>query len=228
MNNSDLIKENIDKIRTKILSFGSNIQIVAVTKTVQIENIEIAVANGITNLGENKVQEMLPKIETLKKKYNHLKFHFIGHLQTNKVNKITGKVDLIQAVDSFRLAEKISSTAATLNITQDVLLELKVSEEETKYGILPENIFREYEAILKLRNLRIKGIMAMAPYFDKPEKSRPYFKEAKKIFDELKRTYNSSDFQILSMGMTDDYLFALEQGSNMIRIGTGIFGKRSV
>ncbi|HPD19601.1 MAG TPA: YggS family pyridoxal phosphate-dependent enzyme, partial [Candidatus Goldiibacteriota bacterium] len=152
----------------------------------------------------------------------------IGHLQTNKVNKITGKVDLIQSVDCFKLAEKISTTAAELNLVQDVLLELKVSEEETKYGISYDDVFKEYELINKLTNVKIKGIMAMAPYFYETEKSRPYFKKAKKIFDALKDEYDDPDFKILSMGMTDDFMIALEEGATMIRIGTGIFGKRSV
>jgi pyridoxal phosphate enzyme (YggS family) len=227
MDNSDFIKENIDKIRSKILLFDREIQIMAVTKNVSIENIEIAINNGITDIGENKVQEALPKIETLKKNYGNFKFHFIGHLQTNKVNKITGKVDLIQSVDGLKLAEKISSTAASLNLVQDVLLELRVSEEETKYGIRCEDMFKEYELINKLTNVKIKGIMTMAPYFDEMEKSRPYFKKAKKIFDALKETHKNSDFKILSMGMTDDFMIALEEGATMIRIGTGIFGKRS-
>ncbi len=228
MDNSDFIKKNIDKIRSDVLSFGSNIQLVAVTKNVSMENIETAIEYGITDIGENKVQEALPKIEVLKSRYKNLKFHFIGHLQSNKVNKIAGKVDLIQSVDGFKLAEKISNIAVSKNITLDVLLELKISDEEKKFGIIPENISREYEAIVKFKNIRIKGIMTMAPYFNDPEKSRPYFKKAKNIFDEMKKTYQNPDFDILSMGMTDDYMIALEQGSTMIRIGKGIFGKRGV
>ncbi|MCX7698605.1 MAG: YggS family pyridoxal phosphate-dependent enzyme [Candidatus Goldbacteria bacterium] len=228
MDNFDIVKNNIEKIRSNILSFGFDIKIIAVTKTVSLENIEKAIKCGIIDLGENKVQEMLPKIEILKNKYKNLKFHFIGHLQTNKVNKIVGKVDLIQSVDSFKLAEKISNYAEKMNIIQDILLELKTSEEETKFGIKVKNIFKEYEAISKLKNIRIKGIMTMAPYFDNPEETRPYFKKAKDIFDEIKKRYENPVFEILSMGMTNDYLIALQEGSNMIRIGTGIFGKRGV
>lgn len=228
MDNSDFIKKNIDKIRTNVLSFGKNIQIIAVTKTVSIENIEKAIEAGITDIGENKVQEALPKIEVLKNKHKNIKIHFIGHLQTNKVNKITGKVDLIQSVDCFKLAEKISNAAALLNKVQDVLLELKTSEEETKFGIIPENIFVEYESIIKLKNIKVKGIMTMAPYFENAQKARPYFVKSKQIFDELKQTFKKPEFEILSMGMTNDYIIALEEGANMIRIGTGIFGKRGV
>jgi len=228
MESSNFIKKNIDNIKLNILSLNKNIKIIGVTKNVLVSDIETAIKYGITDIGENKVQEALPKIEILKKKYENIKFHFIGHLQTNKVNKIVGKVDLIQSVDSLKLAEKISTTAQILNIIQNILLELKVSEEETKYGIAVDNILKEYEAILKLNNIKVKGIMTMAPYFEETEMARPYFKKAKQIFDEIKKVYNNPEFEILSMGMTDDYKVAVEEGANMIRIGTGIFGKRSL
>lgn len=227
MDNYDFIKENINKIRSTVLSFNKNIQIIAVTKTVPIEYIEKAIDCGIIDIGENKVQEALPKIEVLKNKYKDLKIHFIGHLQTNKVNKITGKVDLIQSVDCIKLAEKVSIAARKLYKIQDVLIELKISEEKTKFGIITDNIFKDYETILKFKNIKVKGIMTVAPYFEDTEKSRLYFKKAKKIFDDLTKYYNNPEFEILSMGMTNDYMIALEEGANMVRIGTGIFGKRS-
>lgn len=225
------ISKNIEQIRNKIkeTSNGKNVSIVAVTKTFGADCIESAMLYGINDIGESKIQEALPKFDVLsnKKNFKNIKKHFIGHLQSNKAKKAVLNFDLIQSLDSKELAENINRHAENINKIQDCLLELKVSQEETKYGISKEYIEDLYiYCIEKCKNIKICGIMTIAPYFDNKEKSRPYFKAAYNIFTDLKNQFDNKDFLILSMGMSDDFEIALQEGANMVRIGSALFGER--
>jgi len=222
----DIIK-NIEQIFKNIEKINKNVILVAVTKTVPTEKILVAYNTGIRYFGESKIQEALPKIEILKDK-NDLNWHFIGHLQSNKVKKAVDNFSLIQSVDSLQLAEKISEVALSESKIIDVLIELNISNEKAKFGFLKENFGQVLEKLKELKGIKIKGLMTIAPYFEDANKARPYFKEMKRIFDEIaKSKIENIEMEYLSMGMTNDYLVAMEEGANMIRIGTGIFGKRN-
>lgn len=225
------ISKNIEQIRNKIkeTSNGKNVSIVAVTKTFGADCIESALLCGINDIGESKIQEALPKFDVLSNKgiFKNIKKHFIGHLQSNKAKKAVLNFDLIQSLDSKELAENINRHAENINKIQDCLLELKISQEVTKHGISKEYIEDLYiYCIEKCKNIKICGIMTIAPYFDNKEKSRPYFKAAYNIFTDLKNQFDNKDFLILSMGMSDDYEIALQEGANMVRIGSALFGER--
>jgi len=197
----------------------------AVTKTVDEADIIKAIDAGVTELGESRVQEALPKIESINRLRSGIRWHFIGHLQTNKVNKIASCVSMIQSVDSLRLAEKISAANRDSAAPLDVLLEIKVSEEDSKFGIPPEEVLRNIKAINKLSGIRLKGFMAMAPYFDNAQEAVPYFRQARKLFDSARAAAPGMD--TLSMGMSGDYEAAIDEGATMIRIGSAIFGARN-
>lgn len=225
------ISKNIEQIRNKIkeTSNGKNVSIVAVTKTFGTDCIESALLCGINDIGESKIQEALPKFDVLSNKgiFKNIKKHFIGHLQSNKAKKAVLNFDLIQSLDSKELAENINRYAENINKIQDCLLELKVSQEETKHGVSKEYIEDLYiYCIEKCKNIKICGIMTIAPYFEDKEKSRPYFKAAYDIFTDLKNQFYNEDFLILSMGMSDDFEIALQEGANMVRIGSALFGER--
>jgi pyridoxal phosphate enzyme (YggS family) len=225
MMNSDDIKRNIEAILRKIAALNSSCRLLGVTKTFPAEAIEAAISAGLYEFGESKAQEAGEKIPGIKARHENVKWHFIGHLQTNKINKVVPLFDAIQSVDSLKLAEKISEALKRENRELDILLEVKVSGEDTKFGVEPGELGGIVEGVKKMSNLRIKGLMAMAPYSDNPENARPYFKKARRLFEEIKRA--GTEMEILSMGMSDDYMAAMEEGSTMIRIGTGIFGRRS-
>lgn len=225
------ISKNIEQIRNKIkeTSNGKNVSIVAVTKTFGADCIESALLSGINDIGESKIQEALPKFDVLSNKgiFKNIKKHFIGHLQSNKAKKAVLNFDLIQSLDSKELAENINRHAENINKIQYCLLELKISQEVTKHGISKEYIEDLYiYCIEKCKNIKICGIMTIAPYFEDKEKSRPYFKAAYDIFTDLKNQFYNEDFLILSMGMSDDFEIALQEGANMVRIGSALFGER--
>lgn len=226
------IKENLDEVKEKIGIAAAKsgrqpeeITLIAVTKTLSVDVINAAMALEITDIGENKVQEVMDKYEHI---INEPKWHLIGHLQTNKVKYIVDKVSLIHSVDSLRLAEEISKRCEKAERTMEILIQINVAEEETKFGIQRDEVFELVESVSKLPNLKIKGLMTIAPNTDDEEELRKYFREMKDIFETLKKTmYNRTDMTYLSMGMTNDYELAIEEGANMIRIGTGIFGARN-
>ena len=211
------IKENIEKIRREI---PSNVVLVAATKTRSAGEIEEAIAAGIGIIGENYVQEAEKKFLALKGK---VKFHCIGHLQTSKVKKAVEIFDMIETVDSAKIAEEIDKRCKNIGKIMPLLIEINIGKEKNKSGCMPEDAKALIKEISALKNIGIKGLMAMAPFFDDPEKDRPYFREMKKIFDNLKEGY---DLTILSMGMSDSYKIAVEEGATLVRIGTGIFGPR--
>jgi len=205
-----MIKENIKKIRK-----GAVIE--AATKTRSVEEIKEAISAGITIIGENYVQEAEDKFKELKGK---VKIHCIGHLQTNKVKKAVEIFDMIETVDSLKIAKEIDKKTSKV---MPILIEVNSGKEKSKNGCMPEDVEKLVEECSKLKNIKVKGLMTMAPYFEDPEKDRPYFKETKKLFDNLKEKY---DLSILSMGMSHSYKVAIEEGATMVRLGTIIFGSR--
>ena len=219
------IKEEIKKICHGCGRDPEDITLIAVTKTIDTERINYAVDCGVADLGENKVQEIMDKYDTVSKK---VKWHLIGHLQTNKVKYIIDKVGLIHSVDSIKLAEEISKRAEKNNITKDVLVQINVAEEETKFGIGLEEAVDFVKSISGFGSIRIKGLMTIAPYMDDPEGVRPVFRQLKEKFYELAQmNLPNTSMEYLSMGMSNDYRVAIEEGANMVRIGTAIFGKRN-
>ena len=214
------IKERYDEIR-KTIPHG--IAVVAATKQRTIEEIEEAVRAGIEIAGENYVQEAISKY----KKIEGLKWHMIGHLQRNKVKDATKLFDCIQSVDSVRLAKEIDQQCAKLSKIMPVFIEVNIGDEESKHGAKPDEVPDLIRQIAELPNLKIEGMMTMEPYFENPEEARPYLKRMKQLFDEVKScNIPNTDIKILSMGMSNSYQVAIEEGSNMVRIGTRLFGPR--
>jgi len=225
------IKENIEVIKKEIETIclernrdPKDVTLIAVTKTVGIERIKEAIDAGITDIGENKVQELMDKYEDLR---NYANFHLIGHLQSNKVKYIIDKVKLIHSVDSLKLIDEIDKRAKKSNKIVNILIQVNVAREETKFGIDINEVDDYIEYASKFDNIKVQGLMTIAPYYEDPEKTRPIFRILKEKFDELANIkYNNVEMKYLSMGMTNDYKVAIEEGSNMIRIGTKIFGER--
>ncbi|MFH2019785.1 MAG: YggS family pyridoxal phosphate-dependent enzyme [archaeon] len=224
----------------KLLTDCSRSKLVAVTKNRSIAEIKEAIAAGITVIGENKIQEAELKYNELKEILDakKIEFHFIGHLQTNKAKKAVEMFDVIQSVDSFILAKEIDKRAAQANKIQKILLQINIGKEEQKSGVLPEETLNSVKDILQLTNISMIGLMCILPYSKKTEDSRSYFKKMKSLFDNCKSSIEwvfqgvhpmipkKHQFDVLSMGMTNDYKVAIEEGSTMIRIGRGIFGER--
>ncbi len=222
------IGKNIENILNKINSINKNALLVAITKFVLPEKILIAFNSGICHFGESRIQETQEKINFYEKMRDKIKLHLVGHLQSNKVKKAINFYNYIQSIDSYEIAQKISVYAKEKNKICDVLLEINIGREQSKYGFLKEKLFLELEKFQNLENIRIKGLMTVAPYFENVEDARPYFKEMKNIFDEIKKmNLKNFDMKYLSMGMSNDYIIALEEGANMVRIGTAIFGQRN-
>ncbi len=202
---------------------AEDIILLAATKTVDAETINYAISKGINFIGENKVQELLTKNDDIV--YAHR--HFIGHLQTNKVKDIIDKVELIQSVDSLKLAKEISKQAVKFGKEIDVLLEVNIGSEDSKWGFSPENIEENLREIAVLPNVHIKGLMAIPPICEIAEQNRKYFKQMHKLFIDIgTKKIDNSTMQYLSMGMSDDFDIAIEEGANLIRLGTALFGRR--
>lgn len=223
--NIHTIKDEIERICNGAGRNHEEISLIAVTKTIDISRIKEAIAEGINDIGENKVQEIMAKYEDLKELSN---FHLIGHLQSNKVKYIIDKVKLIHSVDSLSLMEEIDKRAKKLDKVANILIQVNVACEDTKFGIALEEVDSYIIHASNLSNIRIQGLMTIAPYYEDLERVRPVFRTLKKKFDELSSVnYPNVEMKYLSMGMTNDYKIAIEEGSNMIRVGTGIFGKRN-
>lgn len=198
---------------------------IAVTKTVDVDKIQEAIDYGIKNIGENKVQELDKKINSLGEKVN---YHMIGYLQTNKVKNIIDKVTLFHSLDRISLATELDKRAKMKDITVNTLIQVNVAEEESKFGLKIDEVLPFIEEILKFENIKIKGLMTMAPFTDDEVLLRSVFRNMYNLKENiLKRNYKDLSMDYLSMGMTNDYEIAIEEGSNMIRVGTGIFGKRN-
>ncbi|MCS7228548.1 MAG: YggS family pyridoxal phosphate-dependent enzyme [Candidatus Kryptonium sp.] len=229
-----MIAENIYKIRQKIREVcqkvGRNpeeITIVAVTKTVPVDKIKEAINAGINDIGENRVQELLEKKSYID--IQNVRWHFVGHLQTNKVKYIVDFVHLIHSVDSLKLALEIEKRAKRINRIVDVLIEVNTSGEKTKYGVKPEETTELVKQISEsCEFVRIKGLMTVAAYLPNPEDVRPMFKLLRQLSDEIKKLdLKNVEMKHLSMGMSNDYWIAVEEGATIVRIGTAIFGPRN-
>ena len=225
------IRENIEQINQlkaeaaeRCGRSGDEVLLVAVTKLHDVDEINEAIDCGITDIGENKVQEIMDKYEHVKP----VRWHLIGHLQTNKVKYIIDKVSMIHSVDSLKLAQEINKRAGQHGLTMDILIQVNSAEEESKFGIKTEETGQMIQDILDTcENIRIRGLMCIAPFEENPEDVRGYFAEVKKLYDEYGTLEHPHlDFQYLSMGMSGDFQVAIEEGSNLIRVGTSIFGAR--
>lgn len=226
----DKIKRNIEDIKKRIhtsAAKGNNdskdIMLVGVTKTRSAEEINKAIDSNITDIGENKVQELLDKYEKVKP----AKWHMIGHLQTNKVKYIIDKVNMIHSLDSLKLANEIDKRAKQHHLVMDVLIQVNVAREESKFGLSAVELEWFLKDIQAYENIFVKGFMTIAPYEEIPEDARKYFRQMKKLFDTYKSIeYPNVEMKYLSMGMTNDFEIAIEEGANIVRIGTAIFGER--
>ncbi|MBE6007671.1 MAG: YggS family pyridoxal phosphate-dependent enzyme [Lachnospiraceae bacterium] len=225
------IRENIEVIREKIARAAEkagrdpkDVLLLAVTKTIDNERIREAVDAGLCELGENKVQEIMDKYDTL---CRDVKWHMIGHLQTNKVKYIIDKVTLIHSVDSLKLAEEINKKAAKAEKVMDILVEINVADEESKFGItcdVAEDIIRKLST---MHNIRVRGLMTVAPFVEDGEQNRPVFVRLRQLLVDINaKKIDNVNMDILSMGMTGDYEVAVEEGATIVRVGTGIFGPR--
>ena len=218
------VRENIRKACEKSGRSPKEVTLIAVSKTKPLFMLEEAYEAGARDFGENKVQEILEKHPKMPE---DARFHMIGHLQRNKVKQVLPHAVLIHSVDSYRLAEQISQEAGKLGITAKILLEVNVAKEESKFGMMPEDVEEMAGQIAALPHLQIEGLMTIAPFVDDPEKNRPVFRKLYQLsVDIKKKNIDNVNMGVLSMGMTGDYQVAVEEGSTMIRVGTGIFGAR--
>lgn len=223
--NIQTVRKRIERACQKVGRNADEIDIVAVSKTVEVARIEEAIAAGIKIIGENRVQEAWHKFQAVGPK---VYWHMVGHLQTNKVKRVLQFADLIQSVDSIHLAQEIQKQAEKLNRGVEVLLEVNTSGEATKFGFQPEELLNAIEQISELNRIQIKGLMTIGAFLPDPEEVRPCFKLLRELRDRIAdKNFQRVDMDILSMGMTDDFEVAIEEGSNMVRIGRAIFGERA-
>jgi pyridoxal phosphate enzyme (YggS family) len=219
------LKQVIGRMERAALRSGrqlSDVKLVVVTKSVSVELIKEVIEAGVTDIGENKAQELVEKYEQLD---GSIEWHFIGHLQRNKVKNLISRVDLIQSLDSLRLAEEIEKQAAKTGQTQDVLVEINIGGEESKYGVLIDEAVKFFTDVSRrFKRVKVIGLMTIAPLVENAEEIRPLFARMKSLFDELKAIeLPRAEMRILSMGMSNDFEVAIEEGANMVRIGTAIF-----
>lgn len=231
----DMLKSNADKVRRNIadacLEAGrdpSSVTLIGVSKVFPVEYAEAAFAGGLTDLGENRVQELVPKIEKLDSLGLHPNWHLIGTLQRNKVKYIIGKTFLIHSVNTIELAEEISKRSASAGIVTDILLQGNISGEESKHGFSPDELKGAVEAVNAMDGVRLRGLMTMAPIETKAGEARPVFEKTRLIYEQLKADVKDpSSWDTLSMGMSGDYKEAILEGSTYVRVGTAIFGDRN-
>jgi len=222
--NIDEINENISKACTRAGRNRDEVTLIAVTKTIDEDIINESLKYGLENIGENKVQEVTRKFDQISK---GIKWHLIGHLQTNKVKYIIDKVDLIHSVDSLKLAKEINKRAAQHEKIMNVLIQINVVDEDSKFGIPKGEAYNLVKEISLLENIKVLGLMNIAPFYGDIELARRDFKEMKQLFESIKATsIDNVDMKYLSMGMTGDYEVAVEEGANLLRVGTGIYGAR--
>ena len=218
------VEANIRKACERAGRDPKEVTLIAVSKTKPVEMLREAYDFGTRVFGENKVQEIVEKYDALPK---DIHWHMIGHLQRNKVKYIIDKVDLIHSVDSVRLAETIEKEAGKHGITARILLEVNVAEEESKFGLKMDEVIPLAEKISQFSHVNLRGLMTIAPFVENPEKNRSIFADLHKLYVDIKRkNIDNGTVSILSMGMTNDYEVAIEEGATMVRIGTGIFGSR--
>ncbi len=219
------VEENICVACKKAGRDRKEVTLIAVSKTKPVSMIETVYRQGIRDFGENKVQELCGKTEILPP---DIRWHMIGHLQTNKVKYIVGKTALIHSVDSLHLAEEIEKQAAKQELTVSVLVEVNIAEEKSKFGISRGETMSLVMEIAKLPHIRIQGLMTIAPFVENPEDNRGYFRQIRELSVDIReQNIDNVSMDILSMGMTGDYMTAIEEGATMVRVGTGIFGERN-
>lgn len=219
------VQENIRKACKKAGRNEEEVTLIAVSKTKPLSDLEEILDAGVIEFGENKVQELCDKFEHIK---SPVHWHMIGHLQTNKVKYIVDKVCLIHSVDSLKLASQISKEAEKKQVECDVLIEVNVAQEESKFGITTDETLALIREVAALPHVHIKGLMTIAPFVDDPEENRPVFRSLYELSKTVaKEQIPDVSMEILSMGMTNDYMVAIEEGATMVRVGTGIFGERN-
>lgn len=227
-----MLKENLAMVEKKVAAAceraGRNrdeVTLIAVSKTKPVSMIREIMEAGVVDFGENKVQELCDKVEEIKEP---LRWHLIGHLQTNKVKYIVDKTCLIHSVDSLKLAQAISKEALKKSVVVPILIEVNIADEESKFGVKQEEALDLIKEIAVLPNVAIKGLMTIAPFVEEPEENRAHFKKMKQLLVDIKsKNIDNVHMEILSMGMTGDYEVAIEEGATLVRVGTGIFGERN-
>lgn len=219
------VQKNIEEACRKAGRSRDSVTLIAVSKTKPVSNIMEIYDAGSREFGENKVQELMAKEPELPQDIN---WHLIGHLQSNKVKYIVGKVKMIHSVDSVKLAETISKESVKHNVTSDILIEVNVAEEESKFGVGLKDALPLIESIASLPNIHVCGLMTIAPFVDDPEENRPVFRKLKQLsVDIAAKNIDNVSMSVLSMGMTIDYMVAIEEGATHVRVGTAIFGERN-
>ena len=227
-----MLAENLQEVRAEIEAAArragrnpEDVLLLAVTKTHPVAVVREAIAAGLTELGENRVQELLEKQAQIT---DPVRWHLIGHLQTNKVKNVVGRVAFIHSVESLRLAEEISRKAVALGLVQNVLVELNMAGEESKFGLKPEECRAFLRQIAPLPGLKVKGLMTVAPFVEDPERNRVYFRQMRELsVDIAAEKLDNVDMEHLSMGMSNDFAVAVEEGATIVRVGTRLFGERT-
>ena len=201
------------------------VKLIAVTKTQELQDVKDIIELGINDIGENKVQDMVKRVEDLGDTVN---YHMIGHLQTNKVKDIIGSTKLLHSLDRLSLAKELNKRCKMQNKIIEVLIQVNVAEEKSKFGLKVEEVIPFIEQIISFENIKVRGLMTMAPFTEDEILLRSVFRTMYKLKEDIsKKNYNNISMDYLSMGMTNDYEIAIEEGSNMVRVGTGIFGNRN-
>ena len=227
-----MIEEKLQKVRSNIeagkakrsAAFDSDVLLVAVTKNHDIYAMREAIDAGVTDIGENRIQEAKEKFETLDR---DVTWHLIGHLQTNKARQAVKIFDLIHSIDTLHLAEAVDKAAAAIGKVQKVLVQVNLAQESSKSGIYEDEMMELLHRVDEMKNLQLMGLMCIAPNYEDVEECRPLFAKMRKIFDRVKEiSWQTANIKYLSMGMTHDYIIAVEEGANVVRVGTGIFGPR--
>lgn len=219
------IEENINKALVRSGRENEKVELIAVTKTVDLDKINEAIDAGILNVGENRVQEFEKKYDALKEKVS---CHMIGHFQTNKVKYLIGKTKLVHSLDRLSLAKELNKRSKNNDIITEALIQVNIAEEETKFGLKEEEVLPFIEKILEFKNIRVAGLMTIAPYTKDEKELRNVFRSLYKLKENIiSRNYENLTMKYLSMGMSNDYEIAIEEGSNMVRIGSKIFGERN-
>lgn len=225
LENLQEVEERIQKACEKSGRNREEVLLIAVSKTKPVEMIEEAMSAGIIDFGENKPQELKEKYDVLPK---NLKFHMIGHLQRNKIKYIIDRAVMIHSIDSLRLAEAVNEEAEKHGVVMPVLVEVNVAKEESKFGLMPEETEEFIRQIAKLPNIRVEGLMTIAPFVEDAEENREFFVKLRKLYVDIKsKNIDNVSMHHLSMGMTGDYEVAIQEGATMVRVGTGIFGERN-
>ena len=225
LENLNIVKNNIKIACEKSGRNPKDVTLIAVSKTKPVSLLEEAYEAGCRHYGENKVQELCDKYEVMEKDIN---WHMIGHLQTNKVKYLIGKTTLIHSVDSYKLACEIEKQAAKKDCIMDILIEVNIANEESKFGLSKEAVVDLVKEVAKLPHIRIKGLMTVAPYVEDSEENRLFFRNIKQLSVDIdNQNIDNVSMDILSMGMSGDYMVAIEEGATMVRVGTNIFGERN-